>query len=158
MRTCTVTGPAWTNLHIRLSTGAAVKLSGSWQASQGSKQSHELQVLQATPLGENDAERNPLQPKYQTPDYLRTIPHLRPRIPGNALLLRLRSEVIASLTNFFHQEGYIQCHTPIITSSDCEGAGEVFTVASSESKESPQAEATKDGTPAGHFFLSLIHI
>ncbi|KAI7287679.1 asparaginyl-tRNA synthetase [Hortaea werneckii] len=136
----------------KLSTGAAVKLSGSWQASQGSKQSHELQVLQATPLGENDAERNPLQPKYQTPDYLRTIPHLRPRIPGNALLLRLRSEVIASLTNFFHREGYIQCHTPIITSSDCEGAGEVFTVSSNESKESPQAEATKDGTPAGHFF------
>ncbi|KAI7236051.1 asparaginyl-tRNA synthetase [Hortaea werneckii] len=136
----------------KLSTGAAVKLSGSWQASQGSKQSHELQVRQATPLGENDAERNPLQPKYQTPDYLRTIPHLRPRIPGNALLLRLRSEVIASLTNFFHREGYIECHTPIITSSDCEGAGEVFTVSSNESRELSQTQAAKDETPTGHFF------
>lgn len=117
----------------RLSTGAAVQLNGSWQTSHGEKQSHELKVQTTTLLGENDAEHNPLQPKYQTPEYLRTIPHLRPRIPTNALLLRLRSHVIATLTNFFHHQGYVQCHTPIITSSDCEGAGEVFTVSSSSS-------------------------
>ncbi|KAK0870375.1 asparaginyl-tRNA synthetase [Friedmanniomyces endolithicus] len=124
----------------QLSTGAAVRLTGSWQASKGSKQSHELQVTQVAILGANDAEHNPLQPKYQTPEYLRTIPHLRPRIPANALLLRLRSQVIASLTHFFNQQGFVQTHTPIITSSDCEGAGEVFTICSNAAKEPEQCE------------------
>ena len=70
----------------------------------------------------------PIQKKYQTSEYLRTIPHLRPRTPLNALLLRLRSEAIASLTHFFANRDFTQTHPPIITSSDCEGAGEVFTV------------------------------
>ena len=61
-------------------------------------------------------------------EFLRTVPHLRSRVPHNALLLRLRSDVIASVTRFFNQEGFVQTHTPIITSSDCEGAGEVFQV------------------------------
>jgi len=105
-------------------------------------------------LGANDAEANPLQPKYQTPDYLRTIPHLRPRIPANALLLRLRSQVIVSLTRFFNEEGFVQTHTPVITSSDCEGAGEVFTVSSNYSKESPQKTTPEDKARVGHFFRS----
>jgi asparaginyl-tRNA synthetase len=70
----------------------------------------------------------PIQKKYQTPEFLRTLPHLRPRIPQNALLLRLRSQVVSSLTTFFDERGFVQVHTPIITSSDCEGAGEVFTI------------------------------
>jgi asparaginyl-tRNA synthetase len=87
-----------------------------------------LQVTNLEILGDNDVDANPLQPKYQTPEYLRTIPHLRTRIPSNALVLRLRSQVIASLTKFFHENDFVQAHTPIITSSDCEGAGEVFSV------------------------------
>ena len=103
-------------------------------------------------LGDNDAEHNPLQPKYQTPEYLRTIPHLRPRIPANALQLRLRSQVIAVLTQFFFSEGFVQTHTPVITSSDCEGAGEVFTVSTNVAKDSVQQ--TKPGKEAEveHFF------
>jgi asparaginyl-tRNA synthetase len=72
----------------------------------------------------------PLQKKYQTPEYLRTMPHLRTRTSSNAAMLRLRSDVIAELTKFFSLNGFIQTHTPIITSSDCEGAGEVFNVGS----------------------------
>ncbi|KAF2859594.1 asparaginyl-tRNA synthetase [Piedraia hortae CBS 480.64] len=113
----------------RLSTGVAVRLSGPWKASAGKQQSRELQAEEVKILGANDSEQNPIQPKYHSPDYLRTIPHLRPRIPAQALLLRLRSHVIASATSFFHGQGFIQVHTPIITSSDCEGAGEAFTVA-----------------------------
>jgi asparaginyl-tRNA synthetase len=64
-----------------------------------------------------------------TPEYLRTIPHLRPRIARNAALLRLRSAAISSLTQFFASRDFTQTHPPVITSSDCEGAGEVFTVA-----------------------------
>jgi len=118
----------------------------------GGKQSHELQVQSVRVLGENDAEHNPLQPKYQTPEYLRTIPHLRPRIPANALLLRMRSQVIATLTQFFAQEGFVQCHTPIVTSSDCEGAGEVFTVSSNAAKDSGQKGKTEDEAQVEHFF------
>lgn len=129
-----------------------MRLEGNWIASQGSKQSHELQTAAVTVLGDNDAESSPLQSKYQTPEYLRTIPHLRPRIPTNALLLRLRSQVIASITRFFNDEGFVQTHTPIITSSDCEGAGEVFTVSSNSSKVS-EHRGSQEGDPhAGHFF------
>lgn len=103
-------------------------------------------------LGENDAEGNPIQPKYQTLDYLRTVPHLRPRIPNNALLLRLRSRVVASLTRFFEEEGFVQTHTPIITSSDCEGAGEVFTVSSNASKDSAQKSKPESEAKVEHFF------
>ena len=70
----------------------------------------------------------PLQKKYQTPEFLRTLLHLRPRIPANTNLLHLRSNIISTLTAFFAERSFIQCHTPIITPSDCEGAGEVFTI------------------------------
>lgn len=125
-----------------------MRLIGTWQASQGGKQSHELQVSSLRILGSNDAENSPLQPKYQTPEFLRTIPHLRPRIPANALLLRVRSQLIASITRFFNEEGFVQTHTPIITSSDCEGAGEVFTV-SSNVTASDQAKGEGE---TEHFF------
>lgn len=91
----------------------------------------------------------PIQKKYQSPEFLRTIPHLRARLPLNALLLRLRSQVIASVTGYFTREGFVQTHTPIITSSDCEGAGEVFTVSSNASKDSKQH--SEDGQ-VEHFF------
>lgn len=90
--------------------------------------------------GENDAENNPIQPKYQSQEFLRTVPHLRPRLPINTVLLRLRSEVTASITRWFHDQGFVQCHTPIITSSDCEGAGEVFSVISGEQTGSKEAQ------------------
>lgn len=118
----------------------------------GGKQSHELHVSYLQVLGENDANSSPIQAKYQTAEYLRTIPHLRPRIPTNALLLRLRSQVIATLTRFFGDEGFVQTHTPIITSSDCEGAGEVFTISPKASIGSGQSSRSKEGAPGEHFF------
>lgn len=69
-----------------------------------------------------------IQNKYQTPESLRTISHLRSRTPVNSTLLRLRSDATAVLTRFFSQEKFQQTHPPIITSSDCEGAGEAFAV------------------------------
>lgn len=103
-------------------------VTGKWTPSPGGKQSHELQVEDLRVLGANDATTSPIQKKYQTAEYLRTIPHLRPRLPFNALLLRLRSLVTAQVTNYFAKNDFVQCHPPIITSSDCEGAGEVFTL------------------------------
>ncbi|EQL03788.1 Aminoacyl-tRNA synthetase, class II (D/K/N)-like protein [Ophiocordyceps sinensis CO18] len=110
---------------------------------------HELQVNHVDILASSDpqvslvyfrplqglAQPNPsvyktysIQNKYQTPESLRTISHLRSRTPVNSTLLRLRSDATAVLTRFFSQEKFQQTHPPIITSSDCEGAGEAFAV------------------------------
>ncbi|PWO25984.1 AsnS, Aspartyl asparaginyl-tRNA synthetase, partial [Pyrenophora tritici-repentis] len=107
-----------------LSTGVAVTVTGKWTPSPGQGQSHELQVNNVRILGDNDAAK-----KYQTAEFLRTLPHLRSRLPFNSLILRLRSLVTAEVTKYFAKHDFVQCHPPIITSSDCEGAGEVFTVA-----------------------------
>ncbi|KAJ9145488.1 hypothetical protein NKR23_g5409 [Pleurostoma richardsiae] len=133
-----------------IAIGAAVRLRGSWVPSPAAGQSHELHVEKVDVLGPSDAKTFPIQKKYQTPEYLRTIPHLRPRTPFNAALLRLRSESIASLTQFFASRDFVQTHPPIITSSDCEGAGEVFTV-------SPANDTTSNPDETGHetsFFRS----
>ncbi|KUI63139.1 Asparagine--tRNA ligase, mitochondrial [Cytospora mali] len=133
-----------TNLAEGLAIGAAIRLTGTWVPSPGAKQSHELHVNNVQILGPSDAKTFPIQKKYQTPEYLRTMPHLRPRTPFNSALLRLRSEAIATLTQFFATRDFVQTHPPIITSSDCEGGGEVFTVA-------PAHEQKKDD-PAESFF------
>lgn len=116
-----------------------MEVTGKWKPSPGGKQSHELQVEDIRVLGDNDATTSPIQKKFQTAEYLRTIPHLRPRLPFNALVLRLRSLVTAQVTSYFAKNDFIQCHPPIITSSDCEGAGEVFTIepAASEATLAP---------------------
>ncbi|KAI0401449.1 hypothetical protein F4802DRAFT_427470 [Xylaria palmicola] len=126
-----------------LTIGAAVRLDGAWAPSQGRGQSHELQVSQATVLGPSDAKTFPIQKKYQTPEFLRTLPHLRPRIPFNSTVLRFRSEVIASLTRFFNSRQFIQTHTPIFTASDCEGAGEVFNILTENEQSTPPANPPK---------------
>ncbi|KAK4166533.1 putative mitochondrial asparaginyl-tRNA synthetase precursor [Cladorrhinum sp. PSN259] len=127
-----------------LAVGAAVRLTGSWVSSPGAAQSHELHVKKVDILGPSDAKTFPIQKKYQTPEYLRTMPHLRPRTPLNAVLLRLRSEAIASLTQFFANRSFVQTHPPIITSSDCEGAGEVFTVTPVSNSAAESAERGPD--------------
>ncbi|KAF1928810.1 putative asparaginyl-tRNA synthetase Slm5 [Didymella exigua CBS 183.55] len=152
-----------------LSTGAAVTVTGKWTPSPGGKQSHELQVEDIRVLGANDATTSPIQKKYQSAEYLRTIPHLRPRLPVNALLLRLRSLVTAQVTSYFAKNDFIQCHPPIITSSDCEGAGEVFTIEPAASDATParvpgqsgQAKKLRDpffGSPKYLTVSSQLHL
>ncbi|KAK3388535.1 hypothetical protein B0T20DRAFT_364981 [Sordaria brevicollis] len=121
--------PVDTNQAEGLAIGAAVRLTGKWVPSPGASQSHEMQVTRVEILGPSDAKTFPIQKKYQTPEYLRTIPHLRPRTPINAALLKMRSAAVAALTRFYADNDFTQTHPPILTSSDCEGAGEVFTVA-----------------------------
>ncbi|GAP90835.1 putative asparaginyl-tRNA synthetase [Rosellinia necatrix] len=126
-----------------LTIGAAVRLNGSWVPSQGRGQSHELHVSQAIVLGPSDAKTFPIQKKYQTAEFLRTLPHLRPRTPFNSTVLRFRSEIIASLTSFFNARQFIQTHTPILTASDCEGAGEVFQVVTEHERTASAAHPAK---------------
>ncbi|KAI0202144.1 hypothetical protein F4808DRAFT_79993 [Astrocystis sublimbata] len=134
-----------------LAIGAAVRLDGSWVPSQGRGQSHELQVSQATVLGPSDAKTFPIQKKYQTPEFLRTLPHLRPRIPFYTTLFRFRSDMIRSLTSFFNNRQFVQTHTPIFTASDCEGAGEVFHVLTENEKNASAAD------PARPFFRRPVY-
>ncbi|KAK1959879.1 asparaginyl-tRNA synthetase [Colletotrichum sublineola] len=124
-----------------LRVGAAVRLRGSWVPSKTEGQSHELKTF-------------PIQKKYQTPDYLRTMPHLRPRIPLNAAILRLRSEAVAILTQFFASRSFVQTHPPIITSSDCEGAGEVFNVTTGSAETSPTPTSGSEDKAKDQFFRS----
>ncbi|KAK2763756.1 asparaginyl-tRNA synthetase [Arachnomyces sp. PD_36] len=133
-----------------LTTGAAVQVSGSWKACPpGKEQTHELQTTDVKVVGSADPETYPIQKKYHTPDFLRQIPHLRLRTPFNSLLSRFRSECIFQLASIFRaraEGSYTQVQPPLITSSDCEGAGEVFTI-------TPR-DATAAGKPGDHFFRS----
>ncbi|KAI8939560.1 hypothetical protein NX059_003324 [Plenodomus lindquistii] len=135
-----------------LSNGVAVAITGKWAPSLGKEQSHELQVESVQILGDNDATAYPIQKKYQTPEFLRTMPHLRSRLPFNSLILRLRSLVTAQVTSYFAKHGFVQCHPPIITSSDCEGAGEVFTVAP-DGPSPPTLQPTDQSKPGEDFFF-----
>lgn len=101
----------------------------------------------------DDSQTFPVQNKYQSAQFLRTVPHLRWRQTSYAMLLKLRSRVIKHFSIYFYGNGFTQVHTPIITSSDCEGAGEVFTVSASDSKTAPKENV--GGSPAHeHFFKS----
>ncbi|CAI7609354.1 unnamed protein product [Penicillium pancosmium] len=131
-----------------LSTGTAVQISGIWKACPpGKEQTHELQTTGVTVVGASDPETFPIQKKYHSPDFLRQIPHLRIRTPFQSLLSRFRSECLFQIGNVFHSfpnGGFAQVQPPIITSSDCEGAGETFTLA-------PRGSATPD-VDGDHFF------
>ena len=110
----------------------------------GLRQSHELHAENVKILGSADPETYPVQKKYHTNEFLRTIPHLRLRTPFNALLARLRSDCDYYVSDFFRIKSYIRVQPPLITSSDCEGAGEVFSVR-------PQDNAPKEGNDEEFF-------
>ncbi|KAF7722092.1 hypothetical protein EC973_003707 [Apophysomyces ossiformis] len=111
----------------KLSTGACVELQGSLTPSPGKEQSKEFQVQSLRVLGECDSSY-PLQKKRHTHEFLRTINHLRARGNVGGAVLRVRHAASEGLQRFFAGQEFIQVHTPILTSNDCEGAGEVFRV------------------------------
>lgn len=93
----------------------------------------------------------PLQKKYHTPEYLRTIQHLRLRTPFNSMMVRFRADIIRYTSQYYEDHKFIQTHPPIITSSDCEGAGEVFGLRTSDEKES---SPSVQGNTSNLFFRS----
>ncbi|KAI9319699.1 hypothetical protein BX666DRAFT_1915348 [Dichotomocladium elegans] len=121
-----------------LSTGACVQLTGALVESPGKEQGKELQVADVQILGECDS-TYPLQKKRHTFDFLRSINHLRPRGNTGSAVLRVRHAASEGLHRFFARHEFVQVHTPILTSNDCEGGGEVFKVTpASESKPSTE--------------------
>ena len=121
------TGAAHDTLHQAV-TGAAVEVRGALVASPGKGQRWEVQATGVTLLGAADPETYPLQKKRHTDEFLRGIAHLRPRTNKYGALFRIRSECAYAIHTFFRERGFYYLHTPIITGSDCEGAGELFRV------------------------------
>ncbi|KAF3199727.1 asparaginyl-tRNA synthetase [Orbilia oligospora] len=118
-----------------LTIGAAAKITGSWQESPVKKaQQKELLATDVKLLAESDPGTYPLQKKSHTFEYLRTIPHLRLRSSTSRSILQLRSTALSQISTYFTENSFTQVQPPILTSSDCEGAGEVFAVTASDRK------------------------
>ncbi|MCG8364378.1 MAG: asparagine--tRNA ligase [Pseudanabaenales cyanobacterium] len=120
--------PDYADIVKRLSTGSSIEISGLLVESPGKGQRVELQAKTAQIYGEADAETYPLQKKRHSFEFLRTIGHLRSRTNTLGAVFRVRNACARAIHEFFQERGFLWIHTPIITASDCEGAGEMFAV------------------------------
>jgi asparaginyl-tRNA synthetase len=127
----------------RLSTGASIIVTGALVPSQGKGQKWELLAQNIDIVGGAD-ETYPLQKKGHTPEFLRDIAHLRPRSNLFGCVFRVRSRLAFAVHQFFQDRGFIYVHTPIITGSDCEGAGELFRVSTIDIKNPPRKNGDID--------------
>ena len=111
-----------------VTTGACIGATGLLVASQGAGQSVEIQLTEFEVFGTADPEKYPLQKKGLSMEYLRTIAHLRPRTNTFGAVFRIRHNMAMAIHTYFNEHGYFYFHTPLITASDCEGAGQMFQV------------------------------
>ncbi|HYF36493.1 MAG TPA: asparagine--tRNA ligase [Prosthecobacter sp.] len=123
----------------RILTGASLEVDGDLIPSPAPGQKWELQAKDLRILGEADA-TYPLQKKGHTPEFLRTIAHLRPRTNLFGNVFRVRSRMAFAVHRFFQERGFFYVHTPIITSSDCEGAGEMFRATTLKPNQKPEED------------------
>src|SRR5438876_5206319 len=124
----------------RLTTGASISVRGALVPSQGKGQKWELVADKIDIVGGAD-DSYPLQKKGHTPEFLREIAHLRPRSNLFGCIFRLPSRLAFAIHKFFQERGFIYVHTPIITGSDCEGAGELFRVTTIDAKNPPRTQS-----------------
>ncbi|MDF2388177.1 asparagine--tRNA ligase [Nostoc ellipsosporum NOK] len=132
--------PDYEALLKKLNTGAAVEVTGLLVASLGKGQRIELKAEALKVYGEADPETYPLQKKRHSFEFLRTIGHLRSRTNSFGAVFRVRNACSTAIHQFFQERGFLWVHTPIITASDCEGAGELFSVTSLDLKNIPRTE------------------
>jgi asparaginyl-tRNA synthetase len=111
-----------------VTTGACICAVGTLVESQGAGQAVEIQLTELEVYGTADPEKYPLQKKGLSMEYLRTIAHLRPRTNTFGAVFRIRHNMAMAIHTYFHEHGYFYFHTPLITASDCEGAGQMFQV------------------------------
>ncbi|MCL2348641.1 MAG: asparagine--tRNA ligase [Planctomycetaceae bacterium] len=127
---------------LQLTSGCSVAVVGRVKESPGQGQATEIEASDVTLLGTADPETYPLQKKRHSLEFLRTIAHLRPRTNTFGAVARVRNQVSFSIHNFFQEEGFLYVNTPLITASDCEGAGEMFRVSTLNFDDPPR---TADG-------------
>ncbi|MEB3360199.1 MAG: asparagine--tRNA ligase [Synechococcales bacterium] len=135
----------------RMNTGASVEIGGVLVPSPGKGQRIEMQAQTITVFGEADPETYPLQKKRHSFEFLRTIGHLRARTNTLGAVMRVRNACATAIHQFFQERGFLWVHTPIITTSDCEGAGEMFSVTSLDLTRVP-LDAAKAVDYAKDFF------
>ncbi len=139
------TNPQFSALLPRLVNGAAVKVSGDMVASPAAGQKYELIVKSLEIYGDCPQEAYPIQKKKTSDEFLRTVAHLRPRTNKYAAMLRVRSELSYAIHKYFKDNGFFYVHTPIITASDCEGAGQMFNVTTFDTAKPLSFPVDKDG-------------
>jgi asparaginyl-tRNA synthetase len=122
----------------RITTGACIEVIGTLIASLGKGQTVELQVSALSILGDSDPEEYPLQPKKHSMEFLREIGHLRPRTATFGAIFRVRHALAFAIHKYFNDNGFFYLHTPIITGSDAEGAGEMFRVSALDAANPPR--------------------
>lgn len=123
-----------------INTGACLKLTGKLEESQGKGQSVEVQVEKLELLGSSDPNQYPIQPKKHSLEFLREKAHLRIRTSTFSAIMRVRSKLAFAVHQYFNEQGFFYMHTPIITGSDAEGAGEMFRVSTLDPKNPPLNE------------------
>ncbi|HEV7348556.1 asparagine--tRNA ligase [Telluribacter sp.] len=126
-----------------ITTGSCIKVTGQLVASLGSGQSVEVKIQDVQVYGTADPEVYPLQPKKHSLEFLREIAHLRPRTNTFGAILRLRHTLAYAVHKYYNDNGFFYLHTPIITASDAEGAGEMFRVTTLDMYNPPKDEAGK---------------
>ncbi len=119
--------PGYDNIDS-INTGASVSICGHLVSSPGKGQAWEVKAIEVRLIGAADPETYPLQKKRHSDEFLRSIAHLRPRTNKYGAMNRIRSEMSFAVHKYFHDLGFNCIHTPILTGSDCEGAGEMFLV------------------------------
>ena len=124
-------------------TGAALSVDGKTVESMGSGQKVELQAKDITVFGDANPDEYPLQPKRHSLEFLREIAHLRFRTNTFGAIFRIRHAMTFAIHNFFNSKGFYNVHTPLITGSDCEGAGEMFQVTTLDLNNLPRTEEGK---------------
>jgi asparaginyl-tRNA synthetase len=127
----------------KCTTGACLKITGTVVESQGAGQSSELNAQLIEVLGEADPEKYPLQPKKHSLEFLREIAHLRMRTNTFGAVFRVRHALAFAVNKYFNDKGFFYIHTPIITASDAEGAGETFKVTTLDLNKPPKTDEGK---------------
>lgn len=124
----------------KITTGASLRIEGKLVQSMGAGQGVEIQAQKIDIYGTADVDTYPLQKKGHTLEFLREIAHLRPRTNTFGAILRVRHAMAFAIHKFFNDKGYVYLHTPIITGSDCEGAGEMFQVSTLDMSNPPRTD------------------
>ncbi len=124
----------------RITTGACISAIGNVIPSQGKGQKYEMKVTALEILGDSDAEQYPLQPKKHSLEFLREIAHLRFRTSTFSAVFRVRNVLAYAIHKFFQEKGFVYLHTPVITASDAEGAGQMFRVTTLDLSNLPKNE------------------
>ena len=132
------------DLLAKITTGACIGVTGTLVESMGSGQAVEIQAREIEIYGECDPMRFPLQKKDTSFEYLRTVAHMRMRTNTFGAVLRIRNQMAFAIHEYFHSKGFVYLNTPIITESDCEGAGQMFQVTTLD-LEKPLPKGKKGG-------------